>query len=188
MKGFEKMAKIQNETEFDFYDINKTRLDEEWVNQPRIYYKYSELLTDAKEAVERCKGQIEIAKDEIKEVVARIDLAIRKDPVKYLGEGLKPTESAISNRILLHPKYAAAKEKIYQLTEQLIELNTTVSTGFSAVTTLEHRKSALERLVSLHGQNYFSTPKASDEFSKESVENIEKIAARRKIGKARKNR
>ena len=166
------------EIEFDFFEIDITRLDEEWINQPKLYFKYSQELTGAKEELERCKAQMEVAQDEIKETKARLDLRIRKNPEKYLGDDSKPTETAIANRILLHPKYAEAKEVIYKLTEELIVANKKVSTFYSAINTLDHRKSALERLVSLHGQNYFSTPRATDENSKEVVEDIEKGAAR----------
>ena len=187
------MAKTKdNDVEtFDFFDIDINRLDKEWINQPKMYFKYSTKLTDAKEEVERCKARIEIAGDELKETKARLDLRIRKHPKKFLGSTDKPTEAAISNRILLHSFYAKAKALIYKLTEELIIANKAVSVCYSAVNTLDHRKSALERLVSLHGQNYFSTPKPIDARSLEVTSDIEKGAARlagkkRKKGKGRK--
>ncbi len=163
---------MANKLKFDFFDIDTNKLDEEWVNQPRKYFKYSELLTDAKEVVERCKARLEVAGDELKTTKAKLSLRIRKKPKKYFGDNSKPTEAAIDNRIRVHSLFAKAKAKIYKLTEDLITANTKVSTYYSAVHTLDHRKAALERLVSLFGQNYFSTPKA-DKFSEEEVEDYE---------------
>ncbi len=170
----------------DFYDIDLNRLDDEWINQPKMYFKFSERLTDAKEELERCKGRIEIAGDELKEIKARLSLRIRKNPKKFFGDEGKPTETAIENRILVHPLYAKAKAVIYQLDEKLIAANKKVSTYYSAVHTLDHRKAALERLVSLHGQNYFATPRATDENSREVVDDIEKTSARNKTKRKRK--
>jgi len=171
------MAK-NRDVEFDFFELDENELVEEWKNQPKIYFKYSELLTNAKEALERCKAQLEIAGDELKEAKARVDLRIRKNPKKLLGSDEKPTEAQIANRIIVHPLYAKAKAKIYKLNEELITLNKKVSTFYSAVHALDHRKSALERLVSLHGQNYYATPRPIDEASFEDVANLEKAEAR----------
>ena len=49
----------------------------------------------------------------------------------------------------------------------------------AAVIALDHRKSALERMVSLHGQNYFSTPVISGE-GKDNVEEQIKRSVRTK--------
>ncbi len=178
--------KSQSEIEFDFFDIDINRLDEEWIHQPKMYFEYSEELTRAKEELERCKAQLEIAGDELKEVRARLDLRIRKNPKKFFGVEINATEAAVSNRILVHPKYAIAKAKIYQLTEQLILANKKVSTFYSAIHALDHRKSALERLVSLHGQTYFSVPKASGEDAKEVLEEIQNRGRRRHSLKGKK--
>jgi len=48
----------------------------------------------------------------------------------------------------------------------------------AAVTALDHRKKALENLVYLHGQNYFSEPHARDGDSRETVNAATKRAAR----------
>ena len=176
MKGKTIMTKekTNDDIEFDFFEPDKNRLDEEWVNQPKIYYEFSEKLTDAKEEVERCKARLGIAEDDLKVTKAKLSLRIRRNPEKYFGEYTeKLTEAAIENRILVHSLYAKAKAKIYKLNEELIAANRTVSTFYSAVHALDHRKSALERLVSLHGQNYFSTPKPIDEHSVTTATDIE---------------
>ncbi len=162
-------------------------MDEEWIDQPKKYFKYSELLTNAKEKVERCKACLAIAEDELKIVTAKLSLRIRRTPKKFFGDDSKPTEAAIDNRIRVHPLFAKAKAVIYKNTEDLISANKKVSTYYSAVHTLDHRKAALERLVSLFGQNYFSTPK-TDEFSKETVEDFSNKYKKKRRQKAKKKK
>ena len=181
------MKKLKKKLSFDFFDININRLDEEWIQQPKMYFKYSELLTNAKEKVERCKARLSIADDELKTTRAKLSLRIRKNPKKYFGDDSKPTEAAIDNRIHVHPMFAKSKAAIYKLTEDLISANKKVSTYYSAVHTLDHRKAALERLVSLFGQNYFSAPKA-DEFSEEAVEDFSNEYKKKRRQKAKKRK
>jgi len=169
-------SNMKPDPSFDFFEIDKNRLDEEWINQPKLYFQYSDQLTEAKEDVARLTAQIEIANDDRKAVRAALDLKIRKNPEKFLGKDVKLTESALSNRILIHSKYKEAQQKVYDLNSDLIEANKKVGHLYSAVFTLDHRKAALERLVSLHGQNYFSVPRASD--TNEIAEKAEKKKAR----------
>ena len=54
----------------------------------------------------------------------------------------------------------------------------------AAVTALEHRKRALEKLVDLHGQNYFAEPHAKTEGGREHVEQTKKQSARRRASRS----
>jgi hypothetical protein len=144
-----------------------------------MYFEYSEQLTEAKEESARCFARVDIANDDRKIARAKLDLKIRKNPDKFL-KGIKLTESAITNRILTHEKYAAAQQAVYKANEDLIKANKAVSTFYSAVNAMDHRKSALERCVSLHGQNYFSTPQAKDKSSRDRTDDMKKRAARKR--------
>lgn len=165
--------------DFDIFEIDLSRLDEEWINQPKMYFEYSEELTAAKEEAARCIARLDVANDDRRAVRADLDIRIRKNPDKYL-KNIKPTETAITNRIIIHPKYSKAKRHVYEVNEALIKANKKVSTFYSAVNAINHRKAALERCVSLHGQNYFSKPQAKDEASSNAVNDIKKKAARKK--------
>lgn len=176
------MPKKSNK-DFDLFEIDMNRLDEEWTNQPKLYFKYAEKLAEAKERAARREAQLEASNDHRKAVRAELDLKIRKKPKKYLGTDVKMTETAITNCILVHPKYKVAQELVYEAKENLIETNKKVSSGYSIVFMLDHRKCALERLVTLWGQNYFSTPVADNEIK----QNFEKSAARRKKKKRKKS-
>jgi hypothetical protein len=165
---------------FDFFEIDLERLDEEWVNQPVLYHEYSTYLTEAKEAKERAEVQLEVANDDRRLVRAQLDLKIRKDPTKFLGPKTKLTETAITNRILTHKKYIAAQQNVYNAKETLIKAGTEVSTYYTAVFALDHRKTALEKLVSLFGQDYFASPRAKDGNSQKYVDKANKKKARKK--------
>ncbi len=160
---------VDREIEFDFFDIDINRLDEEWVNQPKIFFKYAAELADARRRVEEAKAELDIVK-------AVADKDIRQEPASF-GLPDKITETLISNTVIQHPKYQEALKK-YQIKKHKADILQ------AAVSALDHRKSALERLVSLHGQSYFASPKPIDTRSIEAVNNIEKGAARLK-GKKR---
>ena len=158
--------RTEPEIDFDFFDIDRNRLDEEWVNQPKIFFQYASLLADAQRRESEARAERELVK-------AEIDLEVRKNLKKYKIDTVKLTESVISGVVQNQPGFIAAQKK------RLVRKHKTdILQG--AVNDLNHRKSALERLVSLHGQNYFSTPRAPDENAKEAVSNIEKGAARKK--------
>jgi len=168
------MAKKDRDVEFDFFDIDINRLDEEWINQPKIFFKYASQLADARRKLEEAKAELDVIR-------AEIDLDIRSNPTNYFGNKIgKTTESLITSTILQQSKYQEALLSFRKRKHRIDILQ-------AAVNALDHRKSALERLVSLHGQNYFATPKPIDKTSMETVDNIEKGAARL-IGKKRKKR
>jgi hypothetical protein len=169
----------QVKIDFDIFEIDLSRLDEEWINQPKMYFEYSEELTKAKEVASRCMAALDIANDNRKAVRAGLDLKIRKNPDKFL-KAIKLTETALANRVVIHPMYIEAQKVVYKVNDDLITANKNVSTFYSAVNAMDHRKAALERCVSLHGQNYFSRPQAKDSTSSTTVSDIKKKAARKK--------
>lgn len=154
---------------FEIFDIDINRLDEEWVNQPKIFFRYASQLADARRSMEATKAEVDVTR-------AEVDLEIRGNPEHFGFEKL--TETLISNTIIQQSKYQDAIKALRKRKHR-------VDIVQAAVTAFDHRKSALERLVSLHGQNYFATPKAVDKDSKGVVDEIEKGAARL-AGKKRK--
>ena len=163
--------KKELEEEFDFFEIDTTRLDEEWIRQPKLFFEYSVQLVDAREAQRESLSQLNVVK-------AQLDKRIRLKPKKYGIDKL--SEPRIAHTIITRPKYKEADELANKRTYRVQILQ-------AAVSALEHRRKALERLVSLHGQNYFSVPRPLDEASKEVTDKIEKQSVRRRvIGKKRK--
>jgi hypothetical protein len=107
---------------------------------------------------------MDLAKAQVDYVKARLDKEVREDP-RAFGLGDRITEGAISSVITINDEYDAINrdyiEKKYQYE---------VATG--VVKSFEHRKSALENLVRLHGQSYFAGPSVPHNLSEERQKRI----------------
>lgn len=146
-------------SEFDHFDLDPNRLDEEWVSQPRLFWEAARKLADARADYERAKAAREVEK-------AELDRAIRRDPEDF---GMnKITEGAIEQVILLQKTYKRANEEV-------IKAKHTVDIFEADVRTLEHRKSALEALVKLRLEEYYSDPRPP-KGGREVVEEMERRA------------
>jgi len=124
-------------------DIDPDALDVEWLRQPRLFMKWAELYAEAKAAEKEAKQNMEV-------VDAQMSTVVRLNPEEHLGE-LKVTETSIANAVKLTPECDKAR-KIYVKAVYRAELLK------NAVAAFDQRKTALEELVKLHGQNYFSGP------------------------------
>jgi len=144
----------------DFFEIDPNRLDEEWVAQPKLFMKYSMMLADA-------RRQLDIAKSKLEVVKAEVDRDIRRNPIKYGLDG-RVTEKSIEALVPLQKKFRKGLAEVHNAKHSVDIL-------YAAVTTLDHRKKGLEKLVDLHGQQYFSAPRASGE-NKEAMEEVERKA------------
>ena len=157
--------------------IDKHLLDEEWVNQPKLYFEYASELAGARIDLEEAKAEFDVVK-------AETDFDIRSNPTNYeLPE--KTTEVMIGKAVILTEEYQDA-QKIVFIAKHRVDILS------GAQTALDHRKKALENLVELHGRNYFSKPvdkrhMGNEEFKLkvEDVEN-EKAKARNKKRKRRR--
>jgi len=151
----------------NFFDIDKTRLDEEWINQPKLFFTYAEQLAKARQELEEEKAELDITK-------AEVDKEVRDDPGNFgLNADNRITETMVTSSIAQDDRYIFQNKVVRKAKYKTDILQ-------AAVVALEHRKSALERLVSLHGQSYFASPTPQDEPSSEAVNEYKKTAARRK--------
>jgi len=156
--------KSRDVEEGSFLDIDKNLLDDEWINQPKLYFKWAVQLEDAREDLDNAKADFDLVK-------AEVDLAIRNDPNKYdLPD--KITEKMIAAAVPVQPEYEEA-QKVFFLTKHQVGVLQ------AAVTALDHRKKALEKLVDLHGQKYFASPRASV-CAREAMEEVEKRSVRKR--------
>ncbi len=146
------MAK--NEVDFG---IDPDMLWDEWLGQPQMYYEWAEKLADAKQAVGEAKAVLELTE-------AETALAIRKFPEKYGLE--KVTEGGVEAVMITRKEYQAAKT-------DLIEAMHKEDIFGAAVSAMQHRKTALEKLVDLFLSNYHSAPKSSKN-GREHVEDMER--------------
>lgn len=149
------MSKNNGSSEPDqFLDIDKDALDEALVGQPRLFFKHSRNLADARLELDEAEAEFDVTK-------ADLSLSIRDRPGKF-GLGDKVTEAGIAAVLTQQQEYIDAQAKINKCKHNVAILQ-------AVVTALDHRKRALEKLVDLHGQDYFSTPRLKGE-AHESLE------------------
>jgi hypothetical protein len=120
-------------------------LDQEWLNQPKLYYTWARHLADARRGVAEAKQRVDVVKAECLR-------AIQADPAAF--EVTKPTVDAINAAVLEQLEYKDAVAEHLELAHRADIIG-------AAVNALDHRRRALENLVDLHGQNYFATPRAA---------------------------
>jgi len=147
--------------------IDAYALDEEWMDQPSRYKQAADWAAMARKEYDEAKSDLDVVK-------AELDRDIRTDPSKFNIE-VKLTETVIANLILRRPKYRESMQEVIDKKHQL-----DVMSGL--VVALDHRKSALSKLVDLHLASYYSKPKASEK-ARENVEEVEKRSARRKAAR-----
>lgn len=158
------MPKIKaDQDDMSILEIDIDSLDEEWVGQSPLYFRYAKKLADARDRLERRKTELDL-------VYAECDRDIRKNPKKY--KLAKISETAIKSAIYEHPEYREIQDIVHKAKHRVDVLG-------AAVQALEHRKRALENLVELHGQSYFATPVAKGE-AKEAVEQAAKKSVRKR--------
>lgn len=123
-------------------EIDGEALDQEWLNQPRLLMQYARHSALMRKRLEEAKQSLDIAK-------AEADKMIRTNPEKYGIE--KVTETVVANAVLKEEGYQEAYT-------DFLNAKYEADMASSAVNAFEHRKSALENLVRLYGQQYFAGP------------------------------
>lgn len=131
--------------------IEESALDLEWLQQPKLMMNYAQLAAEAAK-------EYEIAKEKIAITKAELDKSIRTNPENY---GIsKITETVIENTIILQDSYKECSSNLIQCKYQF-------EIARAAVTAIDQKKTALENLVKLHGQQYFAGPKVPRDLSAE---------------------
>lgn len=131
------------------FDLSK--LEQEWVEQPKLFFVYSEKLADARYHLDNMKSRLEVYE-------AETALEIRSSPNKYGYTEKAPTETAIKQIIVAKKKHQKGEELIRTAKHAVDVLD-------GMVKSLDQRKKALEKAVDLYGQQYFSMPREPDSVS-----------------------
>lgn len=131
--------------------IDESALDVEFLKQPTLLFEYGRRLAELDAELATHKGQLELLQ-------AELDLRIRKNPARYKVD--KITNEAVRAAILRHKDYQAKNTVI-------LDLGFEKSIAQKAISALEAKKSALENLVKLHGQQYFAGPSIPRDLSEE---------------------
>lgn len=130
--------------------INEDDLSAEWLEQPSLYMYYAELHAKALLAKEKASDHIDL-------VYAQLDSEIRRDWEKWFEK--PPTESAIKNWILKQEKHKIALENYHKASYN-------ANVAQAAKTAFDHRRKALENLVSLFISGFHSEPKVKKEVTR----------------------
>ena len=131
--------------------IDESSLDVEWLEQPRLMMKYTRHAVDMRQVMDLARENLDLCK-------AELDKEIRNDPESF---GLaKITEGAINNTIIAQQEYKTASK-------QYLDAKYEYEVAQGAVRAFDQRKSALENLVRLHGQQYFAGPSIPRDLNEE---------------------
>jgi hypothetical protein len=140
--------------------IDKTALEQEWVEQPALYFEWAKEAADCQSVLDREKSRLDVVK-------AELEQSIRDNPGQY--NVAKVTEASVAAAILTQPEYQAAVRKVNDARHAHGVAN-------AAVNALEHRKRSLSMLVELWVREYYtadSSPRArspkGEEFDKAAV-------------------
>jgi hypothetical protein len=129
-------------------DVND--LAGEWQNQASLYLYYSEGYSEAIRDRDKAKNDLEI-------IDAQLDKEIRRDWEKHFDKS--PTETAIKGWIIQQEKHKKYLD-IYS------KLSHTANLLQSAKNALDHKRKALENLVSLKIAGFHSEPKVNKEITR----------------------
>ena len=131
--------------QLNFHDdttIDPANLDIEAVRQAELFYRYSVRSIQARTEMDQKKFALELLE-------AKLQLRIRNEPEKF---GLaKATEASINATVKCRDSYQSAFSEYLGACERAAMLD-------KACKALEQKKSMIETLCKLHGQQYFAGP------------------------------
>lgn len=139
------------------FQVDKLRLDVEWERQAELCRKYGRLLARKRSALDEAVMALDVLE-------AELGLAIRNDPGKYAIPG-RISNDVVKEVIYIQPEY---QEKRRAVNKAKYEVELFVS----GVKAMEHKKSALEDLVKLHGRDYYADPRLTPETTPEVIDSI----------------
>lgn len=173
MKKAEVLAMQEREKTFDVaadLEIDKYRLDKECLSHSTLFFRYAEAQAEA-------KNKLATADDEMKLVLAKRNIEIRK---AYDVVGKKFTESVIAAELENDKLVIEAKDKLRKAQETYAAMQV-------AVQAMDVRKSELDNLVKLYCAGYFSVPQTTGK-ARENENNRASEAVRAKLnGKGKEN-
>ena len=143
--------------DFDTFDLDPHRLDEEWCRQPKMYHEQAVALADARKEHEQSKTERDL-------VAAEVDKDVRLHPSKYGLEKL--TEEPIKKAVLMSKEYRKADTNV-------IEARHSMDIIQADLDTLDHRKKALENLVQLFLADYFSSPRTPKNVPQSEIDKMQ---------------
>lgn len=158
-RATKKKKVLSDEPDAALLAIDKNRLDWECARHPQVCFHFAQLLADVRLDFEEAKIALDVEH-------AELDYAIRSDPAEHGFE--KITETSLK-------AYIATYETIQQQQAVILQAKHKVELYQQFVDGLATKTKMLQKLVDLHGQQYFSTPRVSAE----AQEGIDRAIQRR---------
>lgn len=124
--------------------IDPENLENEWMEQPSLFLYYAEAHADAMHEKDMAKSRLDLC-------YARMYADIKKNWSNHFES--KPTEPALKEYIYKSSKYQKAERT-------LIDAVKSANVMLGAKTAFDHRKRALENLVSLRISGFHSEPRS----------------------------
>ncbi len=144
------------------FKIDPDALDVEWLRQSELYHGYAIKLANARRVHDEAK--VGLAQTD-----AQLELNIRERPRYYGVE--KTTDKPVAAAVLDQPEHTKAANAVI-VSKHVADLLS------ADCTALDHKRRALEGLVTLFGMDYFSKPYAETEEDQEAVDEIQKRSIR----------
>lgn len=155
--------------------INSVDINKDFCEQPAKFAYWATVAVQAQALVDRKKMEVDKQDDYIrKTLVGELDAEVRQE-MEMNGE--KATETKVTNRIYIHERYKAEVTKLYDLKEELLELQQKSALLNVAKDAMVQRKDVLISLgaqLRLEGNN-------STDLSLKAAEVIGKNKERRAI-------
>lgn len=142
------------------FRISEDNVKQEWGVQAEAYWRYSSKLIKAMNNRNILSLKIDVFS-------AKLDLEIRKKPLKYFGKGGKQTEQGIHNIVMTNKEYI-------ELKTSLLEAEKEVSLYSSVLKALEQRKKSLEFYGQLYINSLYSSEPREDSFINKRRERTKK--------------
>jgi len=152
--------------------IDESALDVECLDQADLMLKYTTLQAELQRDEELSREDLDLKR-------AELDKAIRSDPDKYDID--KVTEAVVMNTII--------KDVVYRkMNAEYIDTKFENNVAKGAVRAVAARKDMLERLILLHGQQYFAGPKMPRDLSFEAKAKHDRTQTNRGVGRSLKRK
>lgn len=136
--------------ELDLYEdlrISPENLNTDFCEQPAKYAYWATVAAQARALVDSKKADVERCEDYLKKtLVGELDTEVRRD---LEMEGEKVTEAKVTNGIYVHEKYRAEQQKLYDLKDELLKLQSELAVLDIAREAMNQRK---DMLISLGAQ------------------------------------
>jgi len=161
------------ELDDNMLNIDLNALEVEAARQPRLLFQASKELAKQKTEFGNAEKKLEYTH-------AILIKNVRADPEKYKLDK-KPTETAIKSVVLTLKKYRIALNALGE-----VQYNIDILKGL--VNALEHKKRMIEMEITLHGQNYYSTPYVKSDKWKELIDDHKEVEFRKKAVRKKRKR